>query len=162
MKINNELKSKWPWKKGRWEKRAQAIAEIIPQNVTVLELGGGLCYLSTIIDNPYKSIDKEEWTDVTTKADFNKGEFPELGLFDVIICQGIIEYIENPIEFLWEIKKYGRRMIMSYKLSGRDVKTRTNRLNFEQVDELLKMTDWFKVSERTFTPDEKLYYCTKL
>lgn len=163
MKTNKDLKSKWPWG-GRvaWPDRTKAISEIVPPEASVIELGGGMCNLKKFIpQNKYVSIDVEEWTDVTIKADFNKGEFPETEKFDVVVCQGILEYIERPYDFLNMIHKYGRRLIISYHLGGNDVESRKNWMSFVELENLLNECGWLRLKERILNSREKIICCVK-
>lgn len=112
-------------------------------------------------DNEYQSIDIEKWTDLTTVANFNKNEFPEIGLWDVLVCQGIIEYMDDPKNFLEQIKKYGRRMIMSYWGGENKIEGQKNEMTFEEFEEMVDSAGWWIASQRHLTADERLYYCTK-
>ncbi len=162
MEINKEIKSEWPWKNENWPARAKAIAEVIPPESKVLELGGGLCYLKNMIPNlDYKSIDQKVWTSVTTQADFNKDEFPEMGLFDLIICQGILEYIESPFNFLNKIHKYGRRLLITYYFGKNNVSSRKNYLSKDEVFITLIQTGWKVITLRNLGENEIIYLCLK-
>ncbi len=133
MKINQELKNKFPWGAGKeWTERAKEIARMIPDDQSVLDLGGGFCGLERILGGKYMayaSIDIEEWTDLTTKADFNKGEFPDMGKFDWLVCQGVLEYMERPVEFLSKIQKYGKNLVISYNFNRNSLKKNDYTLN---------------------------------
>jgi hypothetical protein len=162
MEFNNEIKSEWPWKNDNWPIRAKAIAEIIPPEAKVLELGGGLCFLKTMRQElDYKSIDMKPWTSLTTVADFNKNEFPEMGLFDIIVCQGILEYIELPFEFLNTIHKYGRRMLISYYFGSNNVSLRKNCLKIDELFVTLIKTGWKIISMRKVGDTEYIFLCVK-
>jgi 2-polyprenyl-3-methyl-5-hydroxy-6-metoxy-1,4-benzoquinol methylase len=161
MKRNNELKSKWKWGKRAWKQRAREIAGIIPIGASILDVGGGWGYIHDLLpNNEYRSIDTEEWTDATIKADFNKGEFPDIGTFDIIIIQGLMEYINDPEGFLEKIKKYGNRMIISYNIDQNKIE-RKNKITFQKFDDILEKTHWIKLSEKKLRPWEKLYLCAK-
>jgi hypothetical protein len=164
--IDDVEQPKWPWgNRKNWPDRAKAIAEIIPPEASVLDLGGGFSYMRELLpNNKYVSVDKQKWTPGTIQADFNKGEFPDLGKFDVIICQGILEYINSPIDFLLQIHKYGRRLIISYYTGKFNVQDRKNNFNFEQVEALLDKTNWQIICQRKSTlyksGNEEIYICT--
>ena len=153
MKINKELIKEYPWQK-RWDKRTELIAKIIPEGISVLDLGGGFGNLyQYLIDCPrYISLDIKEWTDATIKADFNKGEFPDMyPEFQIIVCQGIIEYIERPAEFLESIKKYGSKLLI----------TRDNKVGMAEFKELLQNTGWEVIFSRSIIGSQKLFYCSR-
>lgn len=156
MKTNQKIKKEWQFCAKIWKRRTKAIASIIPPEASIIELGGGFSYLKRLLPkNQYKSIDIKKWNDLTVVADFNKGEFPDMEIFDVIVCQGILEYIEQPSEFLRKIQKYGRRMLLSYR-SAKD-----GLLTFENLDQVLYLAGWEKNNELMLTPKEKILYCTR-
>jgi hypothetical protein len=168
MKINEEIKDKFPWGAGReWKERTQIIASIIPKGVSVLDLGGGFCHLKKYLSYwqglKYLSMDIEEWTDCTIKADFNKGEFPDRGEWQIIVCQGIIEYIKDPIYFLEKIKKYGETLIITYLDVRRGEAELRGRLNFTPIADFEKVIEleWEIVMERKIKHGQKIYYCKK-
>jgi hypothetical protein len=163
MKVNKELKTKWPWgKTWHWPVRTKAIADVIPSQSKVIELGGGMCYLKTIRpDIEYRSIDREAWTALTTVSDFNKGEYPDLPLADVIVCQGILEYIDRPDEFLKEIHKYSRRLMISYYIGKNNIAQRKNKFSYQDLIFKLTQAKWEAVSTRKISEDEVLFLCIK-
>jgi len=155
MRINEELRKEYPWRK-TWDKRNEVVAKAIPEGVSVLDLGGGFGNLYLHLKNcaHYISIDIKEWTDLTIKADFNKGEFPDFcpkREFQIIVCQGLIEYIEKSEEFLEAIKKYGSKLLI----------TRDNKMGMDDFKELLKKTGWEIVFSRQAPGSQKLFYCSK-
>lgn len=169
MKKNEELKSKWPFEdKFIWQERALIIAKLIPREASILDLGGGWGYLHELLpNNRYQSLDQEPWTNLTTKADFNKSEFPNVGVFDIIVCAGILEYIDELEKFLKAIQKYGKSLIISYQGAEEIAGSRKNLMAFKKFDSLLQATGWPKVSERITSPEfmkydnetEKIFYC---
>jgi hypothetical protein len=162
MILNEKLiAEKWQFKKREWPERMKAIAEIIPKGASILELGGGLCGLSAELpDNPYRSVDIEEWTDCTTKADFNAGEYPEIPRHDVIVCAGLLEYIRDPEKFLFAIHGYGRRVLLSY-YNGKECPTRKNKLKFAWLERLFKRTGWEILMMRELDTHQKIYFITQ-
>jgi len=159
MKIDEQLKArKWLFASNNWPTRTAAIAEIIPPEASIIELGAGMCFLHELLpNNPYTGIDKEFWTDkIIRKADFNAGEFPELGKFDVIVCQGVLEYIKDLEKFLLAIHKYGRRLILSY-YNGPQCPARKNKMKFVWLENLLEKTGWLQIRSRNLTLHQRLY-----
>jgi hypothetical protein len=165
MKINEQIKNEYPWGAEReWEHRTKIIADILPERATVIEMGGGFCHLEKYIKNgEYISLDLKPWTDKTIVADFNKGQFPELlGIYQFIVCQGILEYIEGPEEFLREIKKYGKILIITYRLGQKkEIKERKNRMTFVEIREILEKNGWeiLLKSIISISGEQQLFYC---
>jgi hypothetical protein len=165
MKINQKIKNEFQWGPEReWKTRTKIIADILPDGARVIEMGGGFCHLEKYIKNgEYISLDLKPWTDKTIVADFNKWQFPELlGLYQFIICQGILEYIEKPERFLNEIKKYGKIMILTYLTdTTHDVADRKNKLTFNEIREMLEKTGWDILMQSiiSISGEQKLFYC---
>lgn len=165
MKINEEIKNEYPWGPGReWKTRTMLIASIIPDGSRVIELGGGFCHLEKYLKNSdYTSLDLKAWTDKTIKADFNNGKFPDIKPeFQIVVAQGILEYIDDPETFLKTAKKYGKILILSYLAGVRcDVEQRKNRITWIELKELIERAGWKIAFQRGFSPRQKLYYCTQ-
>jgi hypothetical protein len=166
MKINQELADKFPWGANKgWEHRTKRIADFLPDNCSAVDVGGGFCHLTKLVNfREYVSIDIKDWTDKTVLADFNKGEFPEVGAFEFVICQGIIEYMVDPLAFLKGISKYGSRLILTYRKGKQKVGRYRNDLSFQKVEELLNkagyrivVRQWVCETEGVY--NEKLFYC---
>lgn len=136
------------------------IAEAIPPSSSVLDLGAGQCALKEALNNfiRYTPVDIQEWKKGTVVADFNDGQFPELGIYDVIVCQGIIEYIIKPDEFLKQIHKYGKRMIISYYYGPNNVPTRKNYMDSATFENALLEGKWF-IEWHLDLKNEKIYSC---
>ncbi|MFZ2152267.1 MAG: methyltransferase domain-containing protein [Minisyncoccia bacterium] len=164
MKINKKLKKEYPWgDRTPWWKRIKKVAECIPEGSTVIDLGGGMGHILRHIKKCkyYTSIDIKEWTDLTIVADFNKGEYPKVKKSDWIICQGTIEYMENPKEFLTKIKKYGSNMVITCREGKSTPGPKRNDLKIDDLFKLLKETGW-NVTKWEFIQklDEVLIICT--
>lgn len=151
----------YPWKQGKaWHYRTATIAKIFPENVSILDLGGGYQHLKRYLPNGsvYASIDIFPCTPDTIVADFNKGEFPSFPTtFHFVVCQGIIEYIRNPQIFLTKIRKYGKILVITYKEKS-EAPIWRNDMPFEEFRKLLKKTRWEIVMERELK-NELLFYC---
>lgn len=129
----------------------------------VLDLGGGLGTLHNYLkDCNYVSIDLKKWTSNTIVADFNKNEYPNIGQYDYIICQGILEYIENPEYFLRRIRKYGKILIGSYWFNGTGKMGRKNDLSLRELKDLFKKTGWDLVFISKFSNNQKIFFCSKI
>ena len=154
---------KYPWKE-KWSSRNKLVASFVRKG-SILDIGGGLGeILQFVKPTEYKSIDTEEWTNDTIVANLNV-DFPSIKCqFDNVICQGIIEYIIDPVGFLLHIKKYGERMILTYR-TGDGKKYPVDRKCFlkqEQMRDTILMCGW----EITKVVDsvsilEKVYICKR-
>lgn len=165
MKINEELKSKYPWKV-EWTDRAKEAAKFIPSYAGVVDLGGGLGELYKALKEPmdYFSIDLERWNDHTIKADFNKGEFPHNGymLSQFVTCLGLLEYIENPKEFLSKIRIYADRLIITYRKSSNGGMERKNNFDYDKLEWLLGRAGWEILIKKRIKNGDRLYFCNKI
>src|SRR6267154_6202992 len=83
---NGQLVNEFPWGAGKfWKERNDLIGTLIPNGADVLDLGGGFCRLAEYVTGRYQSLDLKAWTNVTREADFNNGQFPDVGYFDKIV-----------------------------------------------------------------------------
>lgn len=168
------MENKYPWRQDvEWEKRTKLIAKIIPSYLSVVDLGGGYENLNKyLIKCLYKSIDKYLCTTDTIVADFNKDEFPDGDYegqdFDYIVCQGTLEYITDPNNFLQKIKKYGDVLILTYRIYEKSPIDR-NYYGFENIRFFLKENGWEIILEKVIEFDKKiesdrelLFYCRKM
>ncbi len=162
MKINKELIKKYPWKT-HFRNRNAIVAKAISENSRVLDLGGGFGGIFRFLKNcDYLSLDIECWTDCTIKADFNRGQFPDMHpKFDYLVCQGILEYINKPEEFLENIKKYGSIMLLTYRPGQTDIEKQVNDIDFESLRVLLKNCGWEIIFEKPIANAQILFYCRK-
>lgn len=163
MKINKDIEQNYPWGVARWwPTRAQQIANLIPYGARVLDLGGGFEKLRGLLRGcrRYHSIDLAPWTDETIVADFNKREFPEVKPVDFIVCQGILEYIDNPAIFLISIREYGPNLILTYREGTESI--RHNFMTINQVKKELEYANWEVQSEKRIGKTETIFYCIKV
>jgi len=153
-----------------WAERAKQIAKYVPDKATVVDVGGGFEHLQKFIKaDKYYCIDCYQATPNTILADLNK-EYPTLPeQVQYVICQGVMEYMQSPFDFLMNMHQYGRHMILTYRMANvknENQKIKRNFMSFEQVDELLRVTGWEVltwqyVEEKPGAQTEKLYYCVK-
>lgn len=162
MKINRKLKNKYPWPNVNWRRRCALVARAIPEGVSVLDIGGGFGNLFRFLKNcRYLSLDTDAWTDHTIKADFNKGQFPDMHpKFQIIVCQGILEYIDEPEKFLEKIKKYGDTMLLTYRTGRTDPKQK-NGFSFEELKNIIKEAGWDIIFQRPVARMQRFFYCRK-
>lgn len=154
----------YPWKKDVfWKKRMEAVVKLIPFASAVVDLGGGYSHLEKQIEQKkcrYVSLDIEKWTDKTIKADFNKGEFPDAPFGETIVCQGILEYIEDPLNFLKRIKKYGRILILTYMV-GEIRMERKNNFEISELREKIIEAGWEINFDELIQKNERIFECLK-
>ena len=157
-----ENHNNYPWKV-KWTKRNNIIGKLIKQGESVLDIGGGLGELKKFIKpSNYVSFDVKKWNDDTIVTDLNE-TFPKLNIkFDVMVCQGILEYIKNPLFFLSGIREYSNRLILTYR-SG-DGKgypmDRLNNYNIRDVLFVLECTEWTVVEIKdSIVKSEVIYIC---
>lgn len=157
------MENKYPWREDvEWTERTKTIAKLIHPYASVLDLGGGFQNLNKYLENAeYYSVDNFKCTKNTIVADFNKGEFPDYitdGEVDYIVCQGILEYIEDPERFLREIKKYGKILLITYRESeGTPIKR--NNFDFSGIRFFLDKEGWEIVVEKKTDKTELLFIC---
>jgi hypothetical protein len=100
-----------------WDERNKLIASLIPENVSVIDVGAGNMTLRSLIPAScrYQSVDCVKVADDTLLVDFNKGILPEIeGSFDLAICSGVMEYVESPKDFLRIVTGWANLVILTY------------------------------------------------
>lgn len=160
LKTNKKLKKNYPWQT-HFRSRNAVVAKVIPDGASILDLGGGFGGITRFTKpETYVSLDLELYTNLTVKANFNKGIFPEVGRFQFLICQGILEYLDQPAEFLKKIKKYGDIMLLTYRKGQADSKQKNN-MDFPWVRMMLTDCGWEIVFERPIANAQRFFYCRK-
>jgi hypothetical protein len=101
-----------------WSSRSIIIASSIPSNSSVLDLGAGSQTLNRYLhDCIYQPCDLFQTTPNTLVCDFNKNIYPKIqNEFDIVVCNGLLEYIRKPKVFLKKIIPMGRKYIVSYAI----------------------------------------------
>lgn len=159
-----EKENNYPWKV-KFTSRNKLVSKYIEKG-TLLDIGGGLGeILDFVKPTEYKSIDTKIWNDKTIVADLNNGIYPVFEKpFNNILCQGILEYINDPVLFLHKIKKYGDYLVLTYREGdgkGYPVERKCF-LRHEAVKDYLKMTGWKIVKILpSVSKLEKIYICDK-
>jgi hypothetical protein len=153
----------YPWKKkirNKWNSRSKIITDLLFSNIKVLDIGGGLGNIKKFLNGcNYTSVDLQKWTNNTVVADMDK-ETPDLGKFDIIICQGILEYINNIENFIIKIHKYGEKLILTYRLKNDKCPVERNNINFDILRKLLEDKKWKIISESDgMVKSERVFYC---
>lgn len=105
----------FPWGDVEWTERAIIAASLIPPKATVLELGSGMGkFLKRIDPLIYVPVDKKQWTPDTLVCDLNE-RLPSLGRFDFVVSLGLIEYLNDPLNFFKGVHQLTDTFIMSYR-----------------------------------------------
>lgn len=119
------VNSKHKW----WKKRNAVIAEMIQDGMCVIDVGAGKQWLKKLIPNTseYLPVDCVCGSEDTVVYDFNSSYPAPTLVADVVVCSGVLEYIEDVPKFLRIIKSWGNRAILSYAvMANEDVEHRTN------------------------------------
>jgi hypothetical protein len=146
-----------------WTYRTIKIANVIPCDSVVIDLGGGMENLRKYLrgNYSYRSIDIKPWTDETIVADFNKGELPEIDPAQIVVVQGLLEYIHDSNKFLKSIKKYGGNLILTYRMGTIGVKGRSNSFSFDDIRRILGYAGWIIQFEKIIGSSEMMFYCAR-
>ena len=101
-----------------WDNRNQQIAELIESGSSVLEFGAGRMILKkhlkeTCTYTPSDIVDRGEGTII---CDLNAVKLPDFKPHDVVVCSGVIEYINDLPRFIAHLANIVKVMIVSYVL----------------------------------------------
>jgi hypothetical protein len=100
----------------RWPERAQQISEYISEDQVVLDMGAGKGALFDFLPSGCRWIPVDLNADIVPfeciGCDFNRREFPFLSGIDVVILQGIFEYIADKALFISLLAQLKPRMII--------------------------------------------------
>lgn len=150
----------------RWFSRNEKIAQFIKPNINIIDIGGGFGDIRKYKNfKKYVSIDIAKWTEDTIVCDLNKDKLPDIDIkFDLILCQGIFEYIKEPDILLRKIQKYSRNAIITYRKGIRDKKyPRINNYALKDFRKIIKDNGWkIKVKFKSVGSLEEIYLCEKI
>lgn len=96
--------------------RAEAFASLIPPGSSVLDLGSGPQFLRSLIpaDCEYQPCDLADGPDVLF-CDLNSGIYPPIShRYDIVVCAGVLEYLNDLEAFLRALPGLGTRFLVSY------------------------------------------------
>lgn len=129
-----------------WDERNKIIAEMIPENNSVLDIGAGAQTLRRYLKAGcvYQPCDLEKTSDNIVLCDFNRGIYPIVQeKYNYVVCSGVLEYIKDLDDFLSKMSRYGNQVIITYavKLEEKSLKERLKEgwMNHYSRDELEKL-----------------------
>lgn len=128
-----------------WDNRRLMISSLIPDNSNVIDLGSNTKELRDTCSNikSYKSVDYNPDVNPDYVADFNKGEFPDIVLEDpIIVCAGLLEYLDDIPNFLDKITKYGKRLIFTYFQTKCPPSIWKNNFRYVDIIQYLNNSKW--------------------
>jgi hypothetical protein len=139
-----------------WKNRIRQMAEYIPENSLVIDLGCGEMWLRDYIKNGrYFPVDYKKRDDTTIVCDFNKYEFPSIK-GDVAFVAGCLEYVKDYKWFIKMIAAHTNTCIISY-CSYEEISDLNTRRSLAWVNQLKKheLVDIFKSNEMNMTLETK-------
>jgi len=101
-----------------WDERNVLIAKYIPPDSTILDLGAGAQTMRRHAPSArlYVPCDIVRSSPDCVVCDFNRGIYPPADrTYDITICSGVLEYLQDPLDFLSRIRTYSRKFILSYQ-----------------------------------------------
>jgi len=101
-----------------WDERNVLIAKHIPPNSSILDLGAGAQTLRRHAPSArlYVPCDIVRSSPDCIVCDFNRGIYPRADqVYDITICSGVLEYLQDPFDFLTRIRAYSKKFILSYQ-----------------------------------------------
>ena len=101
-----------------WPERNKIVANSIPNGSNVIDLGAGMQKLSEVLpDNcTYQAVDLFPRDKNTIICDFNEDEFPNIEQYDVVVCQGLFEYIHDISSFMSNFENWNGRIVCTYHI----------------------------------------------
>jgi len=158
------MQTKYNWEDHEWKTRTEIISKLVPDGSKVLDMGGGKEHLKKYLRSPklYKSVDIIKCTRGTVVADLNK-EYPVFKTsFDIVIAQGLIEYLESPALFFENAHTYASTLIVTYlEVSSIEAeeKGRVTTIRLGEFRKMLNRSGWKILRKISYTPTHHIYLC---
>jgi hypothetical protein len=170
-RLSGEKKKEWrdvEYFDDSWINRTRMMADFLPPNVSVMDLGCGKMWLKDIHPiSEYIPVDYCDRGPGTLLCDFNKKEFPNKSV-DYSFVAGCLEYLENPEWFISEIARASKVCIISYCATDNiaDLKRRrqfcwANDLSRADIIRLFRDVNMYLKSEAIYLPSNNIFVFAK-
>jgi hypothetical protein len=151
-----------------WINRTRMMANFLPSNVRVMDLGCGKMWLKDIHPiSEYIPVDYCDRGPETQLCDFNKREFPDK-VVDYAFVSGCLEYVDDPKWFISEIAKTSNACIISYCTTDNiaDINTRrqycwVNDLSRVDIIELFRGVHMYLKHEAVYLSSNNIFVFSK-
>jgi hypothetical protein len=151
-----------------WINRIRMMANFLPRNVSVMDLGCGKMWLKDIHPlSEYIPVDYCDRGPGTLLHDFNRKEFPDKSA-EYSFVSGCLEYIEDPEWFVSEIARTSKACILSYCTTDNiaDRKTRrkycwVNDLSRADIIRLFKSVNMHLKNEALYLSSNNIFMFIK-
>lgn len=142
--VNNLSKS--------WDSRTKLIADLIEPDKSVIEFGAGRMILRDMLPPSciYTPSDLYNRGEGTLVIDLNGKDYPELGIFDIAVFSGVLEYIIDLKRLIKYISNSSRKIIASYAVYELNEHNRNNWVNSytsEQFLDIFSMAGYLCIGE---------------
>ena len=101
--------------KAHWSRRAEQAAALIPNDVSVLELGVGTgCFREMIFNRTrYQGMDLQPLEPSILPLDLDNDPLPD-GVFDFVVTLGVFEYLHHPDLAAQKICAAAKQIVVTY------------------------------------------------
>jgi len=138
-----------------WADRTVFISKLIDSNMSVVDFGCGSSLIRDILNiKNYIGIDLNN-SDIN--IDLNK-TFPNLDHYNIGLAIGVLEYLENPEQFLINASRVTDNMIVCCLISSKPKKTWKTHFRKENLVEILNRT-FTRVVEHRYGPKYYVFEC---
>ncbi len=100
-----------------WEHRARVISRWIPEGAYVLDMGCGNMLIEKHLKNPagYIPCDIAKRDERTIVCDFDKFEYPPAQSENMILCLGVVNYLQHQKELIEHLCSRGKSFLFTFK-----------------------------------------------
>jgi hypothetical protein len=149
---------RYPFTGLNWDSRHRLIAEWIRPGARVIDFGAGEGnLLSHLRGVDYVPVDKFPCREDGIVADLD-GEFPVIPWADIVIAEGLLEYLADPVRALKKFHAYADYLVVSYHTAPAhpDAAAVMDRATFDHV---LVGTGWEVQKSKDLGPHQRVYFC---